>query len=88
MADDDNEVRITLRLPAALRDRIAKEASQSGRSMNGEMVFRLEKTLTDEDKVSELEDQVANLGTRMDEVEQALIDHWREIKALMSSPFL
>ncbi|ESX13639.1 hypothetical protein X768_04690 [Mesorhizobium sp. LSJC265A00] len=36
------ETRITLRLPAPLRDALAKGAQVSSRSMNGEIVFRLE----------------------------------------------
>ncbi|MDX0849379.1 Arc family DNA-binding protein [Sinorhizobium medicae] len=42
MNEDAEEVRLTLRLPASLRDRLTKEASISGRSLNAEMVFRLE----------------------------------------------
>lgn len=42
MNEDSGEVRLTLRLPASLRDRLTKEASMSGRSLNAEMVFRLE----------------------------------------------
>ncbi len=36
------EVRITLRLPAPLRDDLLKSAEENARSMNGEIVFRLE----------------------------------------------
>lgn len=39
---DDQEARITLRLPTALRDRLAAIADASSRSMNGEIVSRLE----------------------------------------------
>lgn len=38
----DTEVRITLRLPGKLRDRLTEAADASGRSMNGEIVGRLE----------------------------------------------
>ena len=50
----DEEIRITLRMPANLRDRLTREAASSGRSMNGEIVHRLEKTLEDEDAVGQL----------------------------------
>jgi hypothetical protein len=40
MADDD-EIRITLRLPASLRDGLQKAAEANARSMNGEIVARL-----------------------------------------------
>lgn len=75
MADADEEVRITLRLPAALRDRIAKEANQSGRSMNGEIVVRLEKTLVDDDKLATVEEDLAELWRRFDDLEAKLREH-------------
>lgn len=48
-----SEVRITLRLPDDVRDRIAAAATANGRSMNAEIVARIansspEKTLRDE----------------------------------------
>lgn len=67
--NSDEEVRLTLRLSAALRDRLAAEAAKSGRSMNGEMVYRLEKTITDTDLVSEHETQLAELWQRIDKLE-------------------
>jgi len=42
---DDTEVRITLRLPGSLRDRLLEVADKNSRSMNGEIVARLEWTL-------------------------------------------
>jgi hypothetical protein len=42
MAEDPLETRITLRLPVVLRDALTEAATQSSRSMNGEIVFRLE----------------------------------------------
>lgn len=46
MAEED-EVRITLRLPKSLRDRIAASAERQGRSMNGEIVQALEQAYPD-----------------------------------------
>lgn len=40
--EDTTETRITLRLPTVLRDRLIEAARASSRSMNGEIVFRLE----------------------------------------------
>jgi Arc-like DNA binding domain len=40
--DSQSEIRITLRLPADLRDRLAASADANSRSMNGEIVFRLD----------------------------------------------
>ena len=42
---DDLEVRITLRLSASLRDRLNERAEANERSMNGEIVSRLEESL-------------------------------------------
>ncbi|WP_080582732.1 Arc family DNA-binding protein [Sinorhizobium fredii] len=68
MSDDQEEVRLTLRLPAGLRDRLTWEASTSGRSLNGEMVYRLEKSLVDADQAEPAE-RVAELWQRIEKLE-------------------
>lgn len=40
--EDQGEVRITLRLPSSLRDRLSAAADGNSRSMNGEIVARLD----------------------------------------------
>ncbi|WP_392711130.1 Arc family DNA-binding protein [Rhizobium ruizarguesonis] len=40
--NEDDEIRMTLRLPESLRDRLKVWADESGRSMNAEIVARLE----------------------------------------------
>jgi ferritin-like metal-binding protein YciE len=42
MTESSDEVRLTLRLPSALRDRIADATASTGRSINAEIVARLE----------------------------------------------
>lgn len=42
MAGGSEEVRLTLRMPASLRDRITNHAAHSGRSLNAEIVQQLE----------------------------------------------
>ena len=42
-----------LRLPEGLRDRIKASADRNGRSMNDEIVSRLEQTFLDDDKMDE-----------------------------------
>jgi hypothetical protein len=42
MAGGSEEVRLTLRMPADLRDRITNHAARSGRSLNAEIVQQLE----------------------------------------------
>ncbi|GEP11127.1 Arc family DNA-binding protein [Methylobacterium gnaphalii] len=44
MARDDPQMK--LRMPVELRDRIADLAAESGRSMNAEIVVRLQKSIT------------------------------------------
>jgi hypothetical protein len=73
--DNDSEARITLRLPTALRHRLTDAAQASSRSMNGEIVFRLE----DFDRLSaELEKTEALLTKR----EEALFTDRVELRNL------
>lgn len=44
MPSEDEEIRITLRMSSGLRDRLSSAASESSRSMNGEIIERLEKS--------------------------------------------
>ncbi|TIU74217.1 MAG: Arc family DNA-binding protein [Mesorhizobium sp.] len=52
--EDTTETRITLRLPTVLRDRLIEAARASSRSMNGEIVFRLDVVLDDLKKTAEM----------------------------------
>lgn len=47
MTEKDNErpVGTMLRIPAGMRDRLAEQAKRNHRSMNGEIVFQLERAL-------------------------------------------
>jgi predicted HicB family RNase H-like nuclease len=47
------ETRITLRLPAPLRDRLSKAATETNRSMNGEIISRLEESFLETIRVPE-----------------------------------
>ncbi|THK34662.1 Arc family DNA-binding protein [Ensifer sp. MPMI2T] len=49
---ENDEVRITLRLPERLRDRLRSGTRQSGRSMNNEIVDRLEQSFRSWPRVS------------------------------------
>ncbi len=46
--------KFNLRLPDGMRDRIAEAAKASGRSMNSEIVYRLEQTFFASDNVDEV----------------------------------
>lgn len=45
MSDNDSTIRITLRIPADLHEKLVKAASEDNRSMNAEIIQRLEKSL-------------------------------------------
>lgn len=45
MSDNDSTVRITLRIPADLHESLTKAAAKDNRSMNAEIIQRLEATL-------------------------------------------
>lgn len=85
MAESTEEVRLTLRLPASLRDRLTKEAEASGRSLNAEMVQRLEKTLIDEDKVAKLDHELSELWGMVEDLQSKVKEH-DEILFRPSSP--
>lgn len=57
--------RFIIRLPDGMRDRIAELAKASGRSMNAEIVARLEQTM-------EADDTLTRLVERFDELESQL----------------
>jgi hypothetical protein len=61
--EDKGEIRITLRLPGHLRDKLTSSAAEHARSMNGEIVARLS--------------EADELWERVKEAER-LESHWRE----------
>lgn len=71
----DTEVRITLRLPEKLRDRLQTASNLNNRSMNGEIVERLQYTFggVDEDlgrlhsEKHALEEEIARLKMQLEE---------------------
>lgn len=80
MSAGDDEVRITLRLPALLRDHLAKAAGESGRSMNGEIVVRLEDSFSGEEKlwdeVNRISEAVESLSKKIDTMEPRVRSLW------------
>ena len=57
-----------IRFPEGMRDRLAKLAAANGRSMNTELVSRLEKSMADSENLNTLEIQVAELWTKVEEL--------------------
>ena len=63
-----------IRFPEGMRDRIAKLAAANGRSMNAELIDRLEKSMGDSDNLKNLEMEVAELWTKVAELDDRTID--------------
>ena len=64
-----------IRFPEGMRDRIAKLAAASGRSMNAEIIDRLEKSMAEitiETGLKNFEDLLAQMSDRMDSVQENL----------------
>lgn len=80
MTDLTDEIRLTLRMPANLRDRIASESSKTGRSLNAEIVQRLEESFREEEglwaEVNRLTDVVGELQRTLDRVAPRADELW------------
>ena len=61
-----------LRMSADLRDRIEKAATAAGRSMNTEIVHRLEQSLEGQNKDSHAADALATIIERLGEIEKQM----------------
>lgn len=71
MASNDEEIRITLRLPAPLRDRVGGSARENNRSMNAEIVATLEEKYPEPQSFTyeELADALNNLAIMIHDIE-------------------
>lgn len=77
MMPGDVEVRCTLRIPKELRDRVAEAAEINSRSLNGEMLFRLD----DYDRLVDLLKR--ELGNAADTLSMATSDEGGRDKAVL-----
>ncbi|MEW9614279.1 Arc family DNA-binding protein [Shinella sp. S4-D37] len=76
MTDPSEEVRFTLRLPAALRDRLIHKGKENGRSLNAEIVSRLERAIIEEDSFDKsIYDFTGELEERLEKLERMVWDH-------------
>jgi hypothetical protein len=57
MARQDDYIRITLRIPAALHVRLLETCERTNRSMNAEIITRLERSLDDQDALVAIEQE-------------------------------
>jgi predicted DNA-binding protein len=61
-----------IRFPEGMRDRIAKLAAANGRSMNAELIDRLEKSMDDSDDLKDLEVSLNDLWVKVLDHEEYL----------------
>ena len=78
----EEEVRLTLRLPEAVRDRLVIKAKENGRSLNAEMVSRLERTIDEEDTYVNIYEYAGELEQRIEKIERKLWEHDEAIKMI------
>ncbi|RVT80197.1 Arc family DNA-binding protein [Agrobacterium sp. CNPSo 2736] len=72
-----------LRLPDGMRERIKYEADRYGRSMNAEIIHRLESTLIHSpEKVQELKWEAEEQAAEISELEQTIVEKDDEIERL------
>lgn len=72
MARDDPHLR--LRIPEALKDQIAASAVANNRSMNAEIVSRLERSFDLDSTVGELEEGQSDHERRLESIESVVAD--------------
>ncbi|QNQ40602.1 Arc family DNA-binding protein [Brucella intermedia] len=70
MVDDPEEVRLTLRLPASLRDKIAALSKESGRSLNAEIVSMLERSIGVESEYGPLDQVIGEIWQAIEKLQQ------------------
>jgi len=63
---DDRPVQILLRFPSSLRDWLSQRASENGRSVNAEVISRLEASKADNSAFQQLQDTVEYLAEELE----------------------
>jgi hypothetical protein len=75
VTEEPDEIRLTLRMPKKLRDQLTSLAADNGRSLNAEMVHRLEQAVASADTVMLLEEQLGELWRKFEELERRVWEH-------------
>jgi hypothetical protein len=85
MAQKGSELRpVMTRIPEKLRQRLEREAKVRGRSMNMEIVTRLQESFDIPDQTSAIASDVASeIGSGLDEVSSGLADIQSQIQAIL-----
>jgi hypothetical protein len=86
MAQKGPELRpVMTRIPEKLRQRLEREAKFRGRSMNMEIVTRLQESFDIPDQTSAIASDVASeIGSGLDEVSSSLADIQTQIRAILA----
>lgn len=61
MTQERKESKFNLRMPVGLRERLNASRQKTGRSMNAELIARIEQALTDDERRPELTSVLARL---------------------------
>ncbi len=84
MVDDPEEVRLTLRLPASLRDTIAALSKETGRSLNAEIVSMLERSIGVEEQYGPLDKVIGEIWAAIEGLQREVAamgrgdDYWND----------
>jgi hypothetical protein len=86
MAQKGPELRpVMTRIPEKLRQRLEREAKFRGRSMNMEIVTRLQESFDIPDQTSAIASDVASeIGSGLDDVSSSLADIQSQVRAILS----
>jgi hypothetical protein len=68
VTDNSDEVRLTLRIPARIRDKLTAKGKEHNRSLNAEIVMRLERSIDFEDEYGTLEEVMQQVWTDIDQL--------------------
>jgi len=72
MVDDPEEVRLTLRLPTALRDELAALSKEAGRSLNAEIVSILERSVKVESEYGPLDQVIGEIWQAIEKLQSEI----------------
>jgi Arc-like DNA binding domain len=72
---EDKPIQILLRFPSGLRRWLSEKAKENGRSINAEVIARLESSKADNDAFQQLQDMVEQLWERVENLESESHSH-------------
>jgi predicted DNA-binding protein len=70
MSVEGDEIRLTLRLPTSLRDKLAVLSKQSGRSLNAEIVTHLERSIGVEETYGPIDEVIGEIWAAIEKLQE------------------